>query len=72
MSHKFRISIFFVLLVFLLNFTVHSHEQHKLLRIATTRNSRNGTLQRNVSPAMREQFLLERFAAEKKCGYQYN
>jgi peptidoglycan lytic transglycosylase F len=66
MSHKFRIIIFFVVLVFLLSFTINSHGQQKLLRIATTRNSRNGTLQRNVSPAMREQFLLERFAAEKK------
>jgi peptidoglycan lytic transglycosylase F len=66
MLHKFRISIFFGILTFLLSLTANSHEQHKLLRIGTTRNSRNGTLQRNVSPAMREQFLLERFAAEKK------
>lgn len=60
--YELRSVVFFTILVFSLS----SHGKEKLLRIATTRNYYNKNLQRNISPTMRENFLLERFAAENK------
>ena len=45
---------------------INSYGQNKVLRIATTRVPENAALQRSLSPVMREQLLLERFAAENK------
>ena len=50
----------------LLMFVTNSYGQNKVLRIATTRVSENAALQRNISPIMREQLLLERFANENR------
>lgn len=60
--HKFKLIYFLAVLVFMTN----SYGQAKVLRIATTRVSKNAALQRNISPIMREQLLLERFAAENR------
>ena len=38
----------------------------RVLRVATTKVSEYATLQRKISPIMREQLLLERFASENK------
>lgn len=53
-------------LVLMSNLILNAYGQGKVLRVATTRVSEHATLQRKISPIMREQLLLERFAAENR------
>ena len=59
-AYKSKLIYFLALLVFMTNI----YGQTKVLRVATTRVSKNAVLQRNISPIMHEQLLLERFAKE--------
>jgi len=49
-----------------LTLNIHGQGKDRVLRVATTRVSEYATLQRKISPIMREQLLLERFAAENR------
>ncbi len=62
-SYKF---LTFFLFISCLILNAHGQGKNKVLRAATTKVSEYATLQRKVSPIMREQLLLERFAAENR------